>query len=112
MRPCFPIRPSCRTAILSLTTRTTSNVTAQTRTAAIGLTGIGWLLVSVAILRGKTDFPRFFGFLTPLPLSVFFILIYYAAPAIIPDALAGAVFNVAAVFCFRTAAAPPEKLAP
>jgi hypothetical protein len=84
--------------------------------AAIGLTGIGWLLVSAAILRGKTNFPRFFAFLTPLPLSVFFIGLHYAVPQMIPDALAGAGFNVAAtifytftaVFCFRKNTALPE----
>jgi hypothetical protein len=83
--------------------------------AAIGLTGIGWLLVSAAILRGKTGFPRFFAFLTPLPLSVLFIGLYYAVPNIIPDALAGAGFNVAAIifyaftaaFCFRKASTLP-----
>jgi hypothetical protein len=85
--------------------------------AAIGLTGIGWLLVSITILRRKTGFPRYFAFLTPLPLSVFFIGLYYIAPNMIPDALAGAGFNIAAtifytfttVYCFRKAAALPEN---
>jgi hypothetical protein len=87
--------------------------------AAISLTGLGWLLVSVAILRGKTGFPRFFAFLTPLPVSVFFLALDYAVPELIPDALAGAAFNVAAIIfyactaacCFRKAAAPLEGTA-
>jgi hypothetical protein len=80
---------------------------------AIILTGIGWLLVSLIILRGKTRFPRLFGLLTPLPLSCLFALIYSIAPDLLPVSLSGAGFNVAAtifytlttVFCFRKAGA-------
>jgi hypothetical protein len=76
---------------------------------AIGLTALGWLFVSIALLRGKTALPRFFGLLTPLPVSLLFIVIYYLVPSVVPDLLAGAGFNLAAivfyvsttVFCFR-----------
>jgi hypothetical protein len=82
---------------------------------AIILTAIGWLLVSLMILRGKTAFPRFFGLCTPLLLSVFLMLIYTIVPNLIPSLLSGAVFNLAAivfytlttVFCFRKAGALP-----
>jgi SAM-dependent methyltransferase len=62
---------------------------------AVPLTGIGWLLVSIAILRGKTEFPRGFAFLTPLPMSVVFSGIVQILPSALHTALNGAAFNLA-----------------
>ncbi|MDR1642687.1 MAG: hypothetical protein LBT59_23605 [Clostridiales bacterium] len=83
--------------------------------AAIIATGIGWLLASIAIFGGRTALPRYFGLLTPLPVTAFLDVVYIVAPFLIPDFLAGAVFNLAAivfyasvaVFCFRH----PRRLA-
>ncbi len=65
--------------------------------AAVGLTAIGWLMVSIAILRGKTGFPRAYGFFTPLPMSFVFMLLVPLLPPVFSVPLAGAAFNLAAI---------------
>lgn len=83
--------------------------------AAVGLTAIGWLLVSITVLRGKTSFPRVFGFFTPLPMSIAYILLVPLLPAALSVPLAGAAFNLAAItfytvtsiFVFRKAKQNP-----
>jgi hypothetical protein len=88
---------------------TFTRVLGITWTAAVGLTGIGWLLIAAAMLRGKTCFPRVFGLCTPLTLSLVFALVVPLLPELIAVPLSGAMFNLAAItfytlttiFCFR-----------
>jgi hypothetical protein len=76
---------------------------------AIILTGMGWLLVSIIILGGKTGFPRAFAFFTPLPVALVFMPIVRLLPAALYGPVSGAGFNLAAIvfyvlttiFCFR-----------
>jgi hypothetical protein len=76
---------------------------------AVGVTAIGWILVSVAMLRKKTAFPRWFGLITPFPASVFCMLIVPLLPEALSTPLAGAGLNLggmifytaSCVFCFR-----------
>lgn len=87
--------------------------------AAVGLTAVGWLMVSIAILCGKTGFPRVFGFFTPLPMSFIFMLLVPLLPTALSVPLAGAGFNLAAitfyvltsVFVFRKANQNPAFFA-
>jgi hypothetical protein len=78
---------------------------------AVGMTAIGWVLVSIAMLRKKTLFPRWFGLITPFPASVFCILVVPLLPETLSTPLGGAVFNLggiifytaSCIFCFATA---------
>ncbi len=88
---------------------TFTSVLIITWTAAVALTGAGWLLVSIAMLRGKTSFPRAFGFFTPLSVTFAFALLVPLLPTVLSVPLAGAGLNLAAitfyvltaVFCFN-----------
>jgi hypothetical protein len=67
---------------------------------AVGLTAIGWILASIAILRGKTAFPRWFGTITPFPASIFCILTVPLLPESFSTPLGGAGFNLGGIiFC-------------
>jgi hypothetical protein len=89
--------------------KTFTNMLYKTWIPAVSMTGLGWLLVSVAILRGKTNFPHAFAFFTPLPMSFVFILVVPLFPTALAVLLAGAMGNLAVIvfytlntiFCFR-----------
>jgi hypothetical protein len=89
--------------------KTLTNFLYVTWIPAVSMTALGWLLVSIAVLRGKTNFPRVFAFFTPLPMSFVFILIVPLLPTILAVPFAGAMGNLAvivfytltAIFCFR-----------
>jgi hypothetical protein len=76
---------------------------------AVGVTALGWLMVSIAMLRKKTEFPRWFGLITPLPASIFCLLTVPLLPEVLSTPLAGAGLNLggmifyaaSCVFCFR-----------
>lgn len=69
----------------------------------------GWLLISIAALRGRTMLPRYFGTITPLPMTLFWSLIVPLLPSLISVPLQGAQMNLAGivfysavcVFCFK-----------
>jgi hypothetical protein len=76
---------------------------------AVGMTALGWVLASIAMLRKKTKFPRWFGLITPFPASIFCLLAVPLLPEVLSTPLAGAGFNLggmifytaSCVFCFR-----------
>ena len=76
---------------------------------AVGVTALGWVLASIAMLRKKTGFPRWFGLITPFPASIFCLLTVPLLPEFLSTPLAGAGFNLggiifytaSCVFCFR-----------
>jgi hypothetical protein len=76
---------------------------------AVGVTALGWVLVSIAMLRKKTAFPRWFALITPFPASIFCLLTVPLLPEFLSTPLAGAGFNLggmifytsSCVFCFR-----------
>ncbi len=65
--------------------------------AAVGLTAVGWLLVTIAILRGKTAFPRVFGLFTPLSMTLIVGVLTPLLPSALSVPLTGADFNLAAI---------------
>ncbi len=65
--------------------------------AAVGLTAVGWLLVTIAILRGKTAFPRVFGLFTPLLMTLIVGVLTPLLPSVLSVPLSGAGFNLAAI---------------
>ncbi|MDR1598917.1 MAG: hypothetical protein LBS11_03465 [Oscillospiraceae bacterium] len=77
---------------------------------AVAAENAGWLLVSIAALRGRTMLPRYFGAITPLPMTMFWALVVPLLPASISTPLQGAQMNLAGivfytavcVFCYRT----------
>jgi hypothetical protein len=64
---------------------------------AVGLTGAGWLLASIAMLANKTSLPRAYGLLTPLPLAGLITLAAPFLPGALSVYLSAAAMNIPAI---------------
>jgi hypothetical protein len=77
---------------------------------AIGVTALGWLLLSLFILGGRTGFPRWFAAITPLPLTIAGMFFTPFLPPMLSAYITAAGINISGIIfysascllCFRT----------
>jgi hypothetical protein len=67
---------------------------------AIGVTALGWLFASLIIVYGRTGFPRWFAFITPLPLTVVSAFLAPLLPPALSASVTAAGINISGIIFY------------